>query len=414
MKLAKQIFSYSAFNVINAAVPFLLMPVLTAYLSPQDYGMLSLVQLLMALSLPLVLMNVHGLFIIEYSRLSQVAFSGFVSTMVWLPLVGCFLLAIVFWTFQAQLASLFKLPEAWILWMPFFSLMQSIPTMIPIFFQARKQTVYYGLYKTLLSVVNLGLSIFFVVALGEGWQGRLWGVFWSYVVFSVVGLVVLRKTGFLKLTFSREQAGAALRFGVPLIPHALSGVFLAMSDRLFLANMRGPIEVGIYSVALQLASAVFILSSSINQAWVPHLYEKLNQQPTFETKRQIVRRTYQIMLLMAALTAAFIASVDIVYDLFIDIAYHQGKGLSMVIAMAFMFQGFYFMVTNYIFYCKKSHLLSAVTMVSCFALAALNYLLIPIFASYGSAVAMLFSWAGFFAVTWILANRVYPMPWVPS
>jgi O-antigen/teichoic acid export membrane protein len=55
MSLRKQILSYSGVNIINASVPFLLLPILTSYLSPSDYGILSLVQLLMALAFPIVL-----------------------------------------------------------------------------------------------------------------------------------------------------------------------------------------------------------------------------------------------------------------------------------------------------------------------------------------------------------------------
>lgn len=54
----------------------------------------------------------------------------------------------------------------------------------------------------------------------------------------------------------------------------------------------------VYSVAFQIASAVTIVLSSINQAWAPNLFEKLNNNPTQEDKKDIVKTTYKIMGVM--------------------------------------------------------------------------------------------------------------------
>lgn len=414
MKLSRQILSYSLANIINSAVPFFLLPILTVYLSPKDYGLLSLVQLLMALSLPFVLLNIHGLFVIEYSKLSQDEFADFISTIQWIPLLGFLFLEAIFWIFQAPLASVFKLPKEWILWMPLFALMQAIPTMIPVLFQAQKNPVNYGLYKILMTLANMGLSILFVVSLKEGWEGRLWGIFGSYALFSVIGLVLLKKMNLLKTTFSARYATDSLRFGIPLIPHVLSGTLLAMSDRLFLANMLSPKEVGIYSVSYQLASSIAIIVSSFNQAWVPHLFEKLNQHPSHASKLQIVRQTYKIVLLMVGATLLFIGSVHFLYVIFIGSSYHSGKIPSVLIAIAFLFQGLYFMVTNYIFYTKKTHILSIVTVSALCITLILNSVLVPKYGLYGSAISMVIVSGFFFISTWILSYKVYPMPWTLS
>ncbi|MCA6417299.1 MAG: oligosaccharide flippase family protein, partial [Cytophagales bacterium] len=42
--LLKSSFVFTASNALNSAIPFLLIPVLTRYLSPSDYGIVSIFQ----------------------------------------------------------------------------------------------------------------------------------------------------------------------------------------------------------------------------------------------------------------------------------------------------------------------------------------------------------------------------------
>jgi O-antigen/teichoic acid export membrane protein len=411
MTLTKHIFSYSVVNIINSAVPFLLLPILTRYIAPEEYGVLSLIQMMFALALPFVLMNVHGLFTIEYSKLSFEEMGELISTMIWVPIGGFVVLQMIFFVGGDLIASFLHIPIKWVYFTPLVVLSQSIPAMLPVLFQAKKEPLNYGYFKVLLTVLNLGLSLLFVASFLQGYEGRLWGIFWSHLFFTLVGLVILYKINYLKLQVSYQKIKEALVFGVPLIPHVLAGVLLSMADRIFLSNMLGNEAVGIYSVAFQLASATAIIMASINQAWIPHLYEELNANPTLEAKRKIVIQSYKIMGIMFFVTVSFIGVVFFVYQIFINERYHSGINLARLLAIGFMFQGFYYMVTNYIFYMKKSTLLSLVTMSAAMVLMALNYILIPMYGIYGSAYAMIIGWLFLFVLIWNLAQKSYAMPW---
>jgi len=411
MSLKKHIFSYSLANMINAGLPFLLLPILTSYLSLEKFGMLTMVQLFLTVSLPFILLNVHGLFVIEYSKLSKDDFAEFISTMLWIPLFMFAFVEVIFVLFQNIIVSYLQIDIYWIYLIPLFALLQSIPTMIPVIFQAQQNPRNYGIYKISLTLVNFILSIFFVISLQMGWEGRMWGIFGAYVIYSIVGLIVLFRLEYLRLSISIPNIKEALKFGIPLLPHSIAGIMLGMSDRVFLANMLSLSEVGLYSVAFQIASGMLIVMTSINQAWVPHLYEKLNKSPDMEAKQVIVSQTYKIMLVMIIATIVFSLLVPVIYKLFIDSKYIDGLLLAQILTIGFLFQGFYFMVTNYIFYVKKTHLLSIITVCSAIILLVLNYIFIKKFGMYGSAMAMIFGYLLLFVFTWFLSNSVYAMPW---
>ena len=411
MRLSSQIFAYSAFNIVNAAVPFLLLPVLTAYLLPKEFGILSLVTMLQALLLPIVLLSFQGLVTIEYTRLTKEQFSKFITTILWLPVLGFLVVLPLLFIFSERVAGLFKISEFWVTASAVFVFLQALPMLMPTIFQARQQLMAYGFFKIGLTLLNIVFSLYFVICLKNGWEGRMWGMLGSFVVFNVISVVMLFREGLLNISFDKYYFHEAIKFGFPLVPHSLAGIMLAMADRLFLANLVSADAVGIYNVAYQIASAVMIVMSSINQAWVPHLYAQLNSSPSFEQKKKLVLQTYKIIALMCAGSLIFVAALPLVYHFFISVNYHEGQGVAMLISLAFLLQGFYFMATNYIFYVKKTYFLSVMTLISAGIVMLLNYLLIPLFGITGSAYSMVASWFILFALTWLLAHRVYPMPW---
>lgn len=412
MSLIHKVFSYSVVNVISAAVPFLLLPILTASLSPADFGELSLVMFLQAFLVPLILVNFNGLVTIEYSRLDSVQFSKLVGTLLWLPLLGGLFVTSALYVFRETIAHWLHIPSYWVVASAVVVLLQALPIFVSSLFQARQDVKSFGLFKISMTALNISLSIALVIGFGMGWEGRVWGIAITFALYSAIALYILHRAVLLHMRFEKIYFRDAISFGVPLIPHALSGTLLAMSDRVFQANMLSSAEVGIYSVAFQVATGVTIIMSSVNQAWAPHLFQQLNCDNSAENKRRVIVQTYKIAGLMAFFTLVFIVLSPIIFKLFIASSYHGGVAICQWISVAMMFQGFYFLVTNYVFYVKKTYLLSIITVIAAITIMLLNYWLIPYWGIIGSALAMCISWCLFFLMTWCFAQYCYPMPWL--
>lgn len=411
MNLKKQILSYAFINIINASVPFLLLPLLTKYLTPADYGILSLFQMLMMLTLPLALLNTQSLLTIEYSKLSLDKFKALVSTILFIPIVTFFLIEFLFFLFKSYILKYFSIPVEYIYFIPLFVLLQVIPTILPLLFQAQKDPQSFGKYKISMTILNLLLSLLFIIILHLGWEGRVYAIIISFFVFTIIGFIVLINLKLLQYKINFSLIKNALSFGIPLLPHTIAGITLSMADKIFIGKILDTYQVGIYSVAFQISSAILIIMTSINQAWAPNLYEKLNLNPNKDEKYQLVKTTYKVMLIMFLLTIVFISFSSLIFNIFIDKIYHEGKILVLYISLAFLFQGFYFMVTNYIFYTKKTYILSYITIISALLICFLNYYLIPYFHLLGSAYSILIVWIFQFIVVFYISNKLYPMPW---
>jgi O-antigen/teichoic acid export membrane protein len=124
------------------------------------------------------------------------------------------------------------------------------------------------------SGANVALTVVFTVALvvvaGEGAKGLLLGNF------GASALVVLGLWWTLRRRFSlRPRLGdlkAMLGFGLPTVPADASVYALQVADRFYLYRGYSHAAAGEYSVALQLATVVFVFVRGFQYAWPPLAY----------------------------------------------------------------------------------------------------------------------------------------------
>jgi O-antigen/teichoic acid export membrane protein len=194
------------------------------------------------------------------------------------------------------------------------------------------------------------------------------------------------------------------------MPHA-AGLFLLSSVDRFVINAElGLEQVGIYMVAVQLVAAMGLVFDAINNAYVPWLFERLQRNQTDE-KRQIVRWTYGYCL---ALLCVVMFAFTIGPPLLVFIAGEKYRAAGQVVgwlALGQAFHGMYLMVTNYIFFSKRTGLLSVATITSGLINVGLLLLLISFMGIKGAAIAFAISMACKFLLTWYVAQLRHPMPW---
>ena len=164
-------------------------------------------------------------------------------------------------------------------------------------------------------------------------------------------------------------------------------------------------------VAVQLAISINIVFDALNKAFCPWLYAKLKAY-SYPEMLKIVAKTYQwfgVILLIGLFGSWFIAP-----PLTIFIAGKEYSEAGTIIGLLIMGQvlgGMYLMVTNYIFYMKRTGLLGLVTIFSGLINIVLLYYLVPILGLKGAAISFLISMTVRFFMTWYLAAKVCPMPW---
>lgn len=409
MNLARNLSWYAVTALLNGAVPFLLLPVLTRYLTPSDYGLLSVIIAYMTVLSPFIVLGFPSLFSTDFYLLSRSDLRR--KSVVWLglPIAIGMILIIASWVLRNSLAVLLAIPAAWVPAIPLLALLGFIPQWTAVMFQMDNRPRQFAAYQGAQAFLLLSTTIIFVVVMDMHWEGRLWAMLTVGMLTSIVGLLALRP--YLSITMpKRDDVHEAAKFGLGLLPHSVLSQLIRQSDRLFILYFIGLSAAGEYAVGWQVASIMLILLSTFNQAWTPYLFESLAQDSEY-CKRRIVKLSYCIALGFIALFLIINAISPLIFSTLISRKYQDAQNFIPIITLGYLFMGFYMLVTDYIFYMKKTYLFSILTLANGAINLALNYICIRQFGAIGVTYAFAASSAIVMIFAWLLAHKVYPMPW---
>jgi O-antigen/teichoic acid export membrane protein len=182
-------------------------------------------------------------------------------------------------------------------------------------------------------------------------------------------------------------------------------------DRFFLTSLVGLDQTGNYTVAYQLGAVISLITVSFNNAYVPWLFDKLNKND-FQIKRKIVRFTYLYFFLLSIGAVLLLLLFPLIVNIFVSNNYSSINTYSAFIVFGFVFQGMYFMVTNYITYAEKTYILAVITISTGLLKIPIAYFSIIKFGAVGASFSYFITFFIFFIATWILSARVYKMPWL--
>jgi O-antigen/teichoic acid export membrane protein len=409
-KLFKTAWVYTITSVINSAIPFFMLPILTRYLSPKDYGIVSMFGVLVSFVTPFTGLSVHGAIARMYYEKEKVDIKEYITNCIYVLMTSTLLVTFFFCFFSEVIARISSVPIQ-VLWMVIvISFTQFITRIVLTLWQVQVKPVQYGIYQISQTALNMILSVGFVVIIGLTWRGRIYSQMISLVVFLVIGLSILIKNKWLKFSYNPKYIKHALGFGIPLIPHALGGVIMTITDRVFITNMVGIETTGVYTVGYQIGMIINLLATSFNQAYVPWLYSKLKENVE-EMKLKIVKLTYGYYL--AILTLAIILSIvaPLFLSIFVGKEFSQSSIYVIWIALGYAFNGMYFMISSYIFYAQKTSYLAGITFASAVLNIALNYIFISKYGAVGAAQATAIIYLIKFILTWLLSSKLYKMPW---
>lgn len=407
--LLRQAGVYTASNLIGKAMPFLLLPVLTRFLSPSDYGIVSMFLFSVLLLDPFISLGFAGAVTVKYFD-KATELPGYIGTGIAMTIALAVPFELLVFVLREPLSEITKVPPEWLLLVVPLIVARAVGMVVLTLLRVQGKALVFALVQNAQSAGLLLLSLLFVVALGQSWRGRLEAELIAWFAFAIAGMIALERSGWMRLAFVEPYARHVAAFGVPLIPHMLGATLMIQTDRLLLTSLVGVDETGLYTVGYQLALVVELVAVSFNSAYSPWLFERLTVADD-ATKRRLVRYTYLQFAAMAVLAAGVAIVMPLVAGQLLGPDFARSSAYVGWFALGFLFSGMYYMVTNYIFFAQRTGYLAAVTIVVALVNIPLTYVLITANGGIGAAQATAISLGLSFIFTWIVSQRVYPMPW---
>lgn len=401
---------YTISGFINAAIPLILLPVLTRRLTPADYGIVAMFQLVVSVIYPFIGMNLEGAIARRYYDKDNSDFSSYIGTCLIIFILAFFIISILLYGFVDNISHATQIPEFWLKLVTIVAACQFLTTLLLVIFQIRVKPLKYGILQIFQTILNIGLTLYFIIILNKTWEGRLEAQLITGIVFAMISIIILFKNSFISFRIVKVDIIHALKFGVPLIPHVLGAMLFTAIDRFFLTSLIGLEETGNYSVAYQLGAVIGLLTISVNNAFVPWLFENLNKNSQL-IKNNIVKLTYLYFIALIIIAVLLLMLLPFIIDVFVGKSFTNLNTYTSFIVFGFVFQGMYYMVTNYITYANKTYLLAIITISIGLIKIPITYFSIVWFGAFGASLSYCITFLLFFLSTWILSSRVYKMPW---
>jgi len=387
-RLSFNILVYGITNIIKSLVPFIMLPILTLYISPNEYGELSLIETSVLFLLPFIMLNINGAINVEFFKLEKNEYKKYVLNAIFISFCAFIIVMFFLFIFRENLSNLMHLKTHWILLLGIFAFMRVLSSVILVIFQASQQVKKYAVFSITQTVTDFLLSYIFVVLFKLSIIGRLLGEYGAFFIFSLISIFLLFKMGFFNVKFTLKYTKDILKFGLPLIPHSIGGIILAMSDRYFISYFEGNKYVGLYTVAYQVSAILLLISTSVNQAW-SSMFFKMMKDKNYDKIKMIIR----ILIFLFIIATFFIYEFsDFIYKLLISKEYYSSKTYFIYLLLGFLFQSIYFLFTNFLFFYKKTHILSIITIAGGIINLFLNYFFIKKFGTVGVAYATAITW----------------------
>ena len=402
---------YTVSDILNKLVPFVLLPVLTRYLTPSDYGIISMFTVFTSILGVFISLEMHGAISVKFFKITKEELRVYIANVLLLVSITTSLVLVTILIFQSYISNILELPTAWLIIGVFVTCLTLFTTINLILWQSEHKPIPFGIYQITQTIFNLTVSLVLIVGFGMGWEGRLIAASAAAILFGFLSFSLLVKRNYVKFKLNKPYIKDALKFGIPLLPHALSTWVRTGIDRVFLTMLVSTTATGLYTVGFQISSVIMVLTTAFDRAYAPFLFEKL-KNITLPQKKVLVKYGYLYFLGLLFLASGLSLTGPYIVAIFLGKEFIESQKYITWFAFGFAFYGMYSMVVKFIFYTQKTIYLSYVTLIIGVLHVGLSYLLISYNGTIGAVQATaIISFITFISV-WGLSNKLLPMPWL--
>ena len=408
--VVKSVLIYACAFAVAGATPFLLLPFLTKHLSPQEFGQVTAFLMLTAMIGSVAGLSSHGFVAVRYFKAESGEFRGIVGSTLLAVGVAHVVTALIVITLFPLLNKAFDLSFGTTMFAVLAAFFLSLNLIFLALFQSAGQPLMYLRARLVQGSIEVLLCLGLLFALAAGANARIWSYAAALAASALVGLLFCLRNGYLGRGASRRHLRALAMFGMPMLPHIVSGTAITYLDRLLVTSLLGVESLGIYMVAMQIGMAMIAVIEPLNKALAPWLFGKLADNAP-GTRAMIVRRTYQFHAALAALGVLVAVVAHVLFDELIGARYAPAKALIPWMVGGFVLQGMYYSVVNYLFYAEKTGRLSVMSTLTAIVGCAVSYALVSSLGLVGAGASFLINNAILFLSVWFAASKAVAMPW---
>lgn len=408
---------YFPVRLVPALTSLITVPVFTHMVKPADYGNFYLVNSLTALAATIAtgwLTSTVVRFYWAYEREGEL--DAYISTVLWSTVASLVGVALVMAAVLYGIPGLVSEGVRRLLPIGFAALgVNYLVQVLQQIMRAANRSTAYALLAVASNLLATAFGIYFVAQADMGSFGILLGVVLGNLILVPFGLQTARKEGSLAPSeFSRDALSEFARYGLPMIPAALSSWALVLSDRYIIKLSQTATDVGIYSVAYGLGDKIMnLIVMPLLMTMGPVMImtfekqgEKLAQQVQTQFTRYFLLATLPLLAGIAAVSSNFM-------EVFTSDAYAIAYTILPIVSASVLCNGLTQIAGNGLALHKKTPITMANTLIAAAFQVIVNFLLVPRFGYHAAAWTTLASYGLLLTLTWFRSRPYleWKIPW---
>lgn len=407
--LNNKILSASIWNFIGTfllkAIAFITVPILTRIMEPSDYGIvstyatyISFLGIVIGLSLNTASTNARIDFSDRYNEYNSSVIKA--SSIVFMIEIA---IANIIYPIVASYLVITRLYLNIVFFIAYAEYIANTYYKINTVDFKFKQNLRISVTNAMSSIV---LSVIFIVSMKNDILGRLLGqgCFVILAACAIYFLIAFKRAN----KFVLSDVAYAAKIALPNIFHQTSNTIMSQSDRVFILNMCGSVDVAKYSVVYNFGLIMQMFWNAINEVWVPWLYRALHDNKT----ESIVRISKIYLYVFTFLTSIAMLIVPDCMIIFAPASYNNAKSIVPAVILATYFIFLYSFFANIEIYNKKNKYMAIATTVTAIINIIGNAIFIPMCGYEVAAYTTLASYVILMAMhycflTYIIKKNIY-------
>ena len=424
--LFKQTAIYGLATVLPRMLSFLLVRLYTKVLPTGEYGEVSIVLSWMVFFNVVLSYGMETAFFRFYN--SETDKENVIAT----STISIFWSSIVFLfgalIFRGTLASLANVEVQYITYAIWILVLDALVIVPFSKLRANQRPIIYAVIKIGNVAVNLLLNVFFLLVLPKiadsnpnSFLGNLYVdnyeigyIFVSNLAASLLTLLAL-SPNYLSLTRKFDAAlwKKMMQYGLPIL---VAGIAFAVNEHFdkillgyWLPDNVAKSEVGAYSACYKLGLFMVLFATAFRLGIEPFFFSHSNHEKAPQTYAMI---TKYFVIFGSLILLGVIVFADILKFLLLDNkSYWEAMKVVPLIILANFCLGIYNNLSVWYKLTDRTKMGAYISIVGAVLTLVLNYLLIPKFSYFGSAIATIAAYGSMMFISYVLGNRYYPIPY---
>ena len=391
----KKLGSFSVGPIVSAFLGFITVPLVTYFISTEEYGRCSMFTLAQSAAAMLIYLGLDQAFVREYHSFSD-RIDRLMANVIRIPLCMVLLIDIVLLCMPSRISViLFDTPDEHL---AVYLLALMLPCMVFENFgllkiRMEERGLQYSCFVILLKALTLVFTVLLFLSYEKSFRSAIYAIAAAEIVPGLALLLVtMRHVPLLTEPVDRALVGRILRFGLPLLPASMLGWALTSMDKVMLRAMCSYSELGLYSAAYKIVNVLGVVQSCFTLYWVPlafRWYGEKKDNRYFSAANEIV----------ACIMCAMCFGVLLCKDLVVLILGTNFARAVYIFPFIMLYPIMYTMSETTavgISFARKTGYNILISSISAGTNIILNYLLIPDLGGVGAAIATGVSYIVFF------------------